>query len=150
MLRTGVDPDEVPFFIMGTHKNDESCKPHVLSPPLMDALHKQLPYSCSQSNFWLKYSLVRDGASIDTLAKKISLSRNAILAIETMDGDVFGSFHTKVSQQNRFIQRFDHCVGQLRPLHFPQYDPTSLNESCRGFIEPLDMFSIAMGKDGQI
>lgn len=29
-LRPGVDPTTVPFFIIGTHKHDKSCLPHVL------------------------------------------------------------------------------------------------------------------------
>jgi len=99
MLRTGINPDLLPFVILGTHKDDKSCKPHVLSPPLMDALHSQLPHSCSDANFWLRYSLVRDGASIETLANKVSTSRYTILAIETMDGDVFGSFNSQPWQK---------------------------------------------------
>jgi hypothetical protein len=30
ILRPGVDPTTVQFFIIGTHKNDKSCLPHVL------------------------------------------------------------------------------------------------------------------------
>lgn len=104
MLSSDNSIEEIPFVILGTHKNDEPCKPHVLTPPLMDALHQVLPFSCSESNFWLKYSLVRDGASFETLANKISVSRYTILAIETMDGDVFGSFNSRPwARTNKYV-----------------------------------------------
>ena len=92
----GVDFDKVSFFIIGTHKKDQQCCPHVLAPPIMDALQKYLPTNCSESNFWLKYSLLRDGASMHSMEAKSGLARNTILAIETLNGDVFGCFMTKV------------------------------------------------------
>ena len=92
VLRPGIDIDTVPFFIIGTYKNDKLCSPHVLTPPLMNALHKHLPTSCSHNNFWLKYSLIRDGASILALEPRIAVSKNTIVAIETLKGDVFGCF----------------------------------------------------------
>jgi hypothetical protein len=92
----GVDFDIVSFFIIGTHKKDTRCVPHVLAPPIMDALQKNLPMNCSESNFWLKYSLIRDGASMHSIEAKSGLARNTILAIETLNGDVFGCFMTKV------------------------------------------------------
>ena len=95
-LHLGVDIDETPFFILGTHKDDESCLPHVLTPPLMEALHKHLPMGCADCNFWLKYSLVRDGASIQTLEAKAGLSKDTFMVIETLNGHVFGCFMTKV------------------------------------------------------
>jgi hypothetical protein len=30
VLRPGLDPEKVPFFILGTHKHDKKCLPHVL------------------------------------------------------------------------------------------------------------------------
>jgi DNA-binding ferritin-like protein len=59
------------FKIIGTFANDPSCKPHVLSPPLMEALQGFLPYSLSQNNFWLKYSLVRDVSMISDFLNHI-------------------------------------------------------------------------------
>jgi len=96
VLRPGLDPDTVPFFILGTHKHDTACLPHVLTPPLMEALHKHLPMSCADTNFLLKYSLLRDGASTTALETRICMSKYTFLAIETLDGDVFGCFMTKV------------------------------------------------------
>ena len=87
---------EVPFFILGTHKNDTSVLPHVLTPPLMEALHRELPAGASEGhNFYIKYSLVRDGSNLKVLQDKAYPSRNTILAIETLEGDVIGSFTSR-------------------------------------------------------
>ena len=68
------------------------------TPPLMKALHEHLPMSCSFDNFWLKYSLVRDGASLMTLESRIVMTKNTFVAIESSAGDIFGCFMTAVSQ----------------------------------------------------
>ena len=80
------------FKILGTSATDESSYPHVLSPPLMDSLMAFLPESLENQNFWLKYSLVRDGASMQTLKNYVRASHNTLLAIETTSGEVFGAF----------------------------------------------------------
>jgi len=95
MLKPGVDFDKVSFFILGTNKNDKACMPHVLTPPIMQSLYDHLPDSCLQSNFWLKYSLIRDGASIKSLEMKSGLAQHTVMAIETLHGDVFGCFMSK-------------------------------------------------------
>ena len=82
----------LPFLIIGTSTNDESAQPHVLSPPLMESLQSFLPYQISECNFWLKYSLVRDGSSLISLLQHVRGSVYTILAIETVDGEVFGCF----------------------------------------------------------
>ena len=91
-LGPGIDVDELPFIILGTYKDDTKCHPHVLTPPLMEALHSHLPGAACDANYWLKYSLIRDGASLTALESKASLSQYTILAIETLEGDVFGCF----------------------------------------------------------
>lgn len=82
----------LPFRILGTSANDIACHPHVLSPPLMESLQNFLPPTISESNFWLKYSLVRDGASLSSLLRNIRGTRRTLIAIETVEGEVFGSF----------------------------------------------------------
>ena len=81
-----------PFKILGTSAYDASALPHVLSPPLMDSLLNFVPEHLWNSNYWLKYSLVRDGASLDILRRYCRAATHTILAIETTNGDVFGSF----------------------------------------------------------
>lgn len=100
ILRPGMQPDKTPFFILGTHKDDKACLPHVLTPPLMESLQTDLPMACSQDNFYLKYSLVRDGASFLSLESRLSISKNTIIAIETLQGDVFGCFMAKPWQKS--------------------------------------------------
>jgi len=80
------------FLILGTDADDEAAQPHVLSPPLMESLQAFLPYTKSGQNFYLKYSMVRDGASLHTFLKRARGVQYSILAIETIDGEVFGSF----------------------------------------------------------
>jgi hypothetical protein len=81
-----------PFKILGTNAYDASALPHVLSPPLMDSLLNFVPDHLSSCNYWLKYSLVRDGASLDILRRYCRAATHTVLAIETTNGDVFGSF----------------------------------------------------------
>ena len=83
---------QTPFRILGTAADDVSCHPHVLSPPLMESLLAFVPESLSQSNFLLKYSLVRDGANLWTMLRQVRASDITFLAIETIDGHVFGSY----------------------------------------------------------
>uniref|UniRef100_A0A7S3PWU6 Oxidation resistance protein 1 n=1 Tax=Chaetoceros debilis TaxID=122233 RepID=A0A7S3PWU6_9STRA len=81
-----------PFDILGTSADDVSSLPHVMSPPLMESLHHFLPYSVSEKNFYMKYSLVRDGASFYNMLQQIRASQHTLIGIETTDGEVFGSF----------------------------------------------------------
>jgi len=80
------------FKILGTSADDAAAHPHVLSPPLMDALMSFMPESLENQNFWLRFSLVRDGSSMSTLKHYVRASTNTILAIETTTGEVFGAF----------------------------------------------------------
>lgn len=82
------------FRILGTSANDTKAHPHVLSPPLMDALMSFIPQELENQNYWLKYSLIRDGSSMSTLKHYVRASSNTILAIETTSGHVFGAFTT--------------------------------------------------------
>jgi len=80
------------FLILGTSADDESCHPHVMSPPLMDSLTAFLPERLEGENWWLKYSLVRDGASLNTMRNYVRAAEYTVLAIETVSGEVFGCF----------------------------------------------------------
>lgn len=81
-----------PFRILGTSADDVDSHPHVLSPPLMESLQQFFPFSKTSDNFWMKYSMVRDGASMHTLLQHARGAKYSILAIETVDGEVMGSF----------------------------------------------------------
>jgi len=89
------------FTILGTFADDASCQPHVLSPPLMDALMNFLPEQLVGQNFWLKFSLLRDGAALETLKRYTRAATYTIVAIETRKGEVFGAF-TSSPWRNHF------------------------------------------------
>ena len=80
------------FSILGTNADDYAAHPHVLSPPLMESLQSFLPFNKSGENYWMKYSLVRDGSSMHTFLQYARGAKYSILAIETVDGEVFGAF----------------------------------------------------------
>jgi hypothetical protein len=90
----------VVFSVLGTSMNNAMDlsqeqalpPPHVLSPPIMDALRPHLPYVVQHDNFWLKFSSQQDGMSLRSLLHKSRGSARTIVAIETMDGNVLGSF----------------------------------------------------------
>jgi hypothetical protein len=81
---------EFPFLILGADGND--LNPRVVTPAMMEALRSFMPYKLSESNFWLKFSLVRDGASLETLLTTIRASTYTLIGVETNHGEVFGSF----------------------------------------------------------
>jgi TLD len=78
--------------ILGTSANDQEALPHVLSPPLMASLQAHLPWGKRGESMLLKFSLVRDGASLFSFLKHARAATSSILAIETVDGEVFGAF----------------------------------------------------------
>ena len=82
----------LPFLILGTSADDDLSTPHVLSPPLMESVQCFLPYAVSEDNFRMKFSLIRDGASLHTLLQNVRAAKHTIIAIETVGGEVFGSF----------------------------------------------------------
>ena len=88
------------FSILGTSGSDEECKPHVLSPPLMESLQAFLPLTKSGENMLLKYSLVRDGASLHSFLRMARGTKYSILAVETVDGEVFGAFCGQAWRKN--------------------------------------------------
>lgn len=85
----------LPFQILGTSARDLDAQPHVLSPPLMESLQSFFPAIKMNDNFWLKYSLIRDGASLYTLMQYARGAKYSIIALETVDGEVFGAFCTE-------------------------------------------------------
>lgn len=82
----------LPFTILGTSADDYACHPHVLSPPIMEGLQSFMPESVADCNFFLKFSLVRDGPGLNSMLHRIRGCERTVLAIETTDGIVFGSF----------------------------------------------------------
>lgn len=84
------DGKDFPFYILGVTPD---FKVGVLTPSLMESLRGFFPVnSVSEENFWLKYSLQRDGASLPKLLSQVRTSKYTVLGVETTDGHVFGAF----------------------------------------------------------
>jgi len=83
------DGKDFPFYILGVTPD---FKVGVLTPHLMESLRGFFPVSVSEQNFWLKFSLHRDGASLPELLSKVRTSKHTIVGVETTDGHVFGAF----------------------------------------------------------
>ena len=71
-----------------------SCPFHLADPPSRYAIVIEKP------TFWLKYSLVRDGASLPSLLRNIRDTKRTLIAIETVEGEVFESFTSSPWRKN--------------------------------------------------
>lgn len=73
---------------------DASVTSRLLKVRLMEALRGFLPFSISEQNYWLKFSLQRDGASLRTLLHKMRASKYSLIVIQAQDDKsrVFGAF----------------------------------------------------------
>jgi hypothetical protein len=129
-----LDEDDNHYFtILGTSADDKSAHPHALSPPLMDSLMTFLPESITNQNFWLKYSMVRDGASLSTLRRYVRGAPKTIIAIETTDGQVFGSFtsdYWRTERSSFFGSSGDSFLWRMRH---------SRNSKCASLFEQAQM-----------
>jgi hypothetical protein len=148
-------PTQPSFRILGTSADDLSCHPHVLSPPLMEALLEFMPETLSSDyHFWLKYSMVRDGGGLFQLVKHVRASQHTLLAIETTVGHVFGAFTLhpwRLSNQfygssNSFLWRLRHsrmtAVTAAGAAPTDQHFPRSLLEQAQMETE-LDVFPVS-------
>ena len=112
-------PTLSPFRILGTSADDVTCHPHILSPPLMESLLAFMPESLQYGyNFWLKYSMARDKPSLLTMLRHCRASVYTILAIETTDGHIFGSFTSEpwrlLLSEQEFYGSKDSFVWRMR------------------------------------
>ena len=82
---------DYPFSILGAD-DDDQLHPRVLTPSMMEAFRGFLPYTVTDANFWLKFSVARDGASLSTLLATLRASTYTIIGVETSNGEVFGAF----------------------------------------------------------
>jgi hypothetical protein len=122
-----------PFLILGTSADDTSSHPHVLSPPLMEGLQAFMAESLQENNFWLKYSLVRDGPGLQNMLRHCRASKYTILAIETVHGHVFGSFTSEPWRSgDAFYGHADSFVWRMR---------RSRKETCQSIVERVMMES---------
>jgi len=126
------------FKILGTSADDHAALPHVLSPPLMDSLLNFVPNHLQQDNFWLKFSLIRDGASLDILKRYCRAATHTVLAIETTNGEVFGSFSSAPwTTNNKYFGTGESFLWRMR--HNRNKDVHSLFEQAQLETE-IDIF----------
>ena len=103
------------FKIIGTSADDTSSHPHVVSPPLLDSIMNFLPQHLQNQNYWMKYSLVRDGASLETFKAYVRGAKDSILAIETTKGEVFGVYTSSPWRTNpTFFGGYPTVVWKMR------------------------------------
>jgi hypothetical protein len=86
------DDDFPPALVRMLSRDNYDTTMHVLTQGIIEALQSSLPWSKRGEAFFLQYSMVRDGASLDTLLDKVRGVQYSVLAIETMNGEVFGGF----------------------------------------------------------
>ena len=93
--------------IAETDEEVRSPTDNVLTPSLMQQIKHHLPFGRRDDSFWLQYSMVRDGASIGQLLRHVvdCNCRYSVLAVETMDGEIFGSY-------------LSHSWEQAQPKHW--------------------------------
>lgn len=101
----------------------------VLTPAIMESFQPHFPLSKRGESFWLKYSLVRDGASIDLLLDKVKDMEYTVLAIETVDGEVFGCFSGVAWQFSRDWYGSGQNFLWRLPYHRPESFDSSLDEA---------------------
>jgi TLD len=72
----------------------DNVKNRLLKVRLMEALRGFLPYAIAEQNFWLKFSLERDGSSLKTFLHNMRGSKPCLIVIQAQgDGShLFGSF----------------------------------------------------------
>jgi len=81
---------EYPFLILDTY--GYKSNPRVFTPGIMEALRGFMPMNVMNQNFWLRYSLTRDGNSFTNLLASVRASAFTMIGIETDRGEVFGCF----------------------------------------------------------
>ena len=81
---------DYPFLILDAYGYDRN--PRVFTPGVMEALRGFMPMKVMDHNFWLRFSLARDGTSFTKLLASIRASAFTLIGIETDRGEVFGSF----------------------------------------------------------
>lgn len=84
----------------------DSIQHRLLKVRLMEALRGFLPYAISEQNFWLKFSLERDGCSLKTLLHKMRGSQSCLIVIQAKGDEnlIFGAFtSTEWGRQDRWF-----------------------------------------------
>ena len=108
----------------------------VLSPAMIDSLRNFLPFGTAEDNFWLKYSMSRDGASLDAMYHSIRQSPKTLLTIETFTGEVFGAFVSSPWRTQRgFYGSCEAFLWKLKESRFTTTESVEEQVKLEGNIE---------------
>jgi hypothetical protein len=107
------------FEILSQQNSYDEAENLVLKPYIMEGMQPHFPLSKKGESFWLQYSLVRDGASMDCLLFKTRNTEHSVLAIETVDGEIFGAYtshrwqvsHDFYGSRETFLWRINDSKG---------------------------------------
>lgn len=110
----------------------------VLSPPMMASLRKSLPYTVSEDYFWLKYAMGTHGAGLQNLHHCIRQSSKTLLAIETVNGEVFGAFVS--SPWRHYPSYYGSCESFLWRVNQSRFTPTSSVEEQTELESNVDVY----------
>ena len=129
---------------------------NVMTYSIMVALQRHLPIAKQGESFWLQYSMIRDGASIETLLDKVQDHPYSVLAIETMDGEIFGAFcgqpwkisHDYYGSRQTFLWRFQRSVGEQGvPLNESSSSLSTDSFGSTDAEDGLDVFKFAFANE---
>ncbi len=115
---------------------DEAAQ--VLSPPMIKSLRKSLPFVVAEDYFWLKYAMTRDGSSLTSLYDSIRQSSRTLLAIETVNGEVFGAFVS--SPWRNYSSFYGSCEAFLWRLNKSRFTPTNSVEEQMKLESSVEIF----------
>lgn len=132
-VRHDVPNNPSPYSYSTWQKNNESCdilglpnefnqELQVLSPPMMDKLRANLPFTVADDQFWLKYAMVKNGASLHGLYNSIRQCSKTLVVIETVNGEVFGAFVS--SPWRKYSSFYGSCETFLWRLRKSRFTPT--------------------------
>jgi len=110
----------------------------VLSPPTMEALRKHLPLALSEDNFWLKYSMIRDGTNLRSFYNSTRQSSRTLMAIETVNGEIFGCFVSSPWRSQKSF--YGSCEAFLWRMRKNRFTPTNSLEEQLELEADLEIF----------
>eukprot|EP00980_Cylindrotheca_fusiformis_P025726 scaffold14515_cov97-Cylindrotheca_fusiformis.AAC.5 len=88
------------FEILSPQDSHDGLDAQILNQEIMEGMQTHFPLVKKGESFWLQYSLVRDGASMEALLWKIRNTEHSVMAVETVDGEVFGAYTSHKWQEH--------------------------------------------------
>jgi hypothetical protein len=102
------------------NNNNNNNSHHTVTSTVLKKIQPYMPYSKRGDSFWLQYSLVRDGSSLENLLQMMTRNHQnrdntcSVLGIETIEGEIFGKSKLSLAQPSRAQT---HASSHLLSLH---------------------------------